>query len=79
MRDIAEAISRRLELPATTISPDEADARFGFMGRFVGLNMAASSAITRELLEWEPTGPTLIEDIEAGAYSGDRGRGATTG
>jgi hypothetical protein len=31
--------------------------------------MAASSAITRELLGWEPTGPTLIEDIQAGAYS----------
>ncbi len=28
--------------------------------------MAASSAITRELLNWEPTGPTLIEDIAAG-------------
>jgi nucleoside-diphosphate-sugar epimerase len=69
MRDIAQAISRRFELPATAISPDEAGERFGFLGQFVGLNMAASSAITRELLGWEPTGPTLIEDIEAGAYS----------
>jgi hypothetical protein len=33
--------------------------------------MPASSAITRELLGWEPTGPTLVEDIEAGAYSDD--------
>ncbi len=31
--------------------------------------MPASSAITRELLGWEPAGPTLIEDIETGAYS----------
>ncbi len=69
MRDIAEAIGRRFELPATAISPDDADERFGFLGQFVGLDMAASSAVTRELLGWEPTGPTLVQDIEAGAYS----------
>ena len=69
MRDVAEAISRRFELPATAISSEEAGARFGFIGQFVGLDMPASSAITRELLGWEPTGPTLVEDIEAGAYS----------
>jgi nucleoside-diphosphate-sugar epimerase len=69
MRDIADAISRRFELPATPIAPEEAGERFGFIGQFVGLDMAASSAITRELLGWEPTGPTLIEDIQAGAYS----------
>ena len=69
MRDIAEAISRRFALPAAAISAEEAGARFGFLGQFVGLDMAASSVITRELLGWEPTGPTLIEDIQAGAYS----------
>jgi nucleoside-diphosphate-sugar epimerase len=74
MRDIAEAISRVYELPATAIAPEGAGERFGFLGQFVGLNMAASSAITRELLGWEPSGPTLIGDIEAGAYSnGSRG------
>jgi nucleoside-diphosphate-sugar epimerase len=71
MRDIAEAISRRFELPATAIPPEEAAARFGFIGQFVGLDMPASSEITRELLGWAPTGPTLLEDIEAGAYAGD--------
>ena len=74
MRDVAEAIGRRFELPATAISPDEASARFGFIGQFVGLGMSASSAITRELLGWEPTGPTLIEDIENGAYSNNSQR-----
>lgn len=69
MRDIAEAIGQRFELPATPISPEEAAERFGFLARFVGLDMVASSAITRELLRWQPTGPTLIEDIAAGAYS----------
>jgi nucleoside-diphosphate-sugar epimerase len=69
MRVIAEAIGRRFVLPATAISPQEAGEWFGFLGQFVGLDMAASSAITRERLGWQPTGPTLIEDIEAGAYS----------
>ncbi|HLH65559.1 MAG TPA: SDR family oxidoreductase [Solirubrobacteraceae bacterium] len=69
MRDVAEAIGRRHELELASISPEEADARFGFLGQFVGLDLAASSAITRQLLGWEPTGPTLIEDIEAGAYA----------
>jgi hypothetical protein len=31
--------------------------------------MSGSSAATQELLGWEPTGPTLLEDIAAGAYA----------
>jgi hypothetical protein len=69
MRDIAIAISHQFELPAAAISPEDAVERFGFLGQFVGLDMAASSAITRELLGWEPVGPTLVQDIGAGAYS----------
>ena len=59
MRDVAGAISRRFQLPATAISPEEAGARFGFIGQFIGLDMPASSAITRELLDWEPSAPRL--------------------
>jgi hypothetical protein len=69
VRDLASAISRRYQLQLTGISPAEAAAQFGFLAPFVALDMPASSAITRELLGWEPTGPTLIEDIETGAYS----------
>jgi nucleoside-diphosphate-sugar epimerase len=69
MRDIADAISRRFELPASPISPEQARERFGFLAQFVGLDMAASSWITRDLLKWEPTGPTLTQDIALGAYS----------
>ncbi len=69
IRDVADAISRRYELPATAISPEEANARFGFIGQFIVLDMPASSAITRQLLDWKPTGPTLIQDIQAGSYA----------
>ncbi|GGC98889.1 oxidoreductase [Tersicoccus solisilvae] len=68
-RDIAEAIGRALDLPVASIAPQDAVDHFGFIGRFFGLDMSASSARTRELLGWSPTGPTLIEDIAAGAYA----------
>lgn len=67
-REIAEAIGRRLELPTTSVTAAQADAQFGFLSRFVALDMPASSALTRTLLRWEPTGPGLIADIDAGAY-----------
>jgi nucleoside-diphosphate-sugar epimerase len=65
---IAEAIGRGLHLPVTSVAPDDAQAHFGFIGSFFGMDLAASSEGTRELLGWVPTGPTLIEDIDAGAY-----------
>ena len=67
-RDIAEAIGRRLDLPATSLSAEQAAEQFGFLGRFVAMDIPASSARTRELLGWHPTGPGLIADIDAGAY-----------
>jgi nucleoside-diphosphate-sugar epimerase len=69
-RDIAEAIGRSLGLPVESIAPEEAAEHFGFIGGFFGMDMAASSARTRELTGWTPTGPTLVEDILAGAYAG---------
>ncbi len=71
-RAIAEAIGEVLGLPVTSIDPADADAHFGFIGRFFGMEMSATSDATRELLGWEPTGPGLLEDIAAGAYSGVR-------
>ncbi|WP_263091350.1 SDR family oxidoreductase [Curtobacterium sp. RIT-PI-V] len=71
-RAIAEAIGEVLGLPVTSIDPADADAHFGFIGRFFGMEMSATSEATRELLGWQPTGPGLLEDIAAGAYSGVR-------
>jgi nucleoside-diphosphate-sugar epimerase len=64
MRDIAEAIGRRLELPPRSIAPDEAQAYFGWLAMFAGYDMPASSAQTRQKLGWQPTGPGLIADLE---------------
>jgi nucleoside-diphosphate-sugar epimerase len=68
-RDIAEAIGRAFSLPVTSIAPDDVQAHFGWIGTFFGMDLSATSVTTRELLGWAPTGPTLIEDLDAGAYS----------
>ena len=65
MREIAEALGRRLRLPVKSITPEEAQAFFGWLGMFAAHDMPASSAQTRRKLGWEPTGPGLIADLEA--------------
>lgn len=71
-RDIAAAIGSYLGLPTVAVAPEDAEAHFGWIGRFFGMNAAASSTRTRELLDWTPTGPTLYEDLAAGAYPVNR-------
>lgn len=71
-REIAEAIGRALGLPAASVPSEEAAAHFGWIGGFFALDLPASSALTRERLGWRPTGPTLLEDLAAGAYAPGR-------
>jgi nucleoside-diphosphate-sugar epimerase len=68
-RDIAAAIGRAFGLPVTSIAPDDVEAHFGWIGTFFSMDLAASSNLTRERLGWVPTGPTLIQDLDSGAYS----------
>lgn len=63
MREIAEAVGRRLGLPARSISKEEAQAFFGWLNLFAGHDMPASSAQTRAKLGWEPMGPSLLDDL----------------
>ena len=67
-RAIAEALGRALDLPVRPIAAEDVAAHFGWIGAFFGMDLAASSARTRELLGWTPSGPTLVEDIDAGGY-----------
>ena len=64
MRDIAEAIGRSLDVPVTSIAPEEAEEHFGWFIKFAGNDLMASSTITQEKLGWTPTGPSLIEDLK---------------
>jgi nucleoside-diphosphate-sugar epimerase len=63
-REIAEAIGRRLNLPATSISRERAPGYLGPLARFATLDLTGSSAKTRKELGWSPTGPGLIADLE---------------
>ncbi len=70
-RDIAAAIGGFLGLPTVSVAANDVEAHFGWIGRFFSMDIAATSTKTRELLGWQPTGPTLLEDIAAGAYALD--------
>jgi nucleoside-diphosphate-sugar epimerase len=67
-RDIAEVIGRHLDVPTVSVAPDDAGAHFGFLGGFLLMDSPASSALTREVTGWTPTGPGLLEDLEKGHY-----------
>ena len=63
-REIAETIGRRLNLPAISISPEQAPGHFGPLAGFAALDIEGSSAKTRKELGWEPTGPGLLTDLK---------------
>ena len=68
IRSIAEVIGRHLNLPTVSISSDQASEHFGFLSRFLATDSQTSSAVTRELLDWQPTNVGLIDDLEQGHY-----------
>jgi nucleoside-diphosphate-sugar epimerase len=68
MRAIAEVFGQQLGLPVVSVPPEDAAERFSFLGGFIALDSPASGTITEELLDWRPTHPGLIEDLEQGHY-----------
>jgi nucleoside-diphosphate-sugar epimerase len=70
-RQIAEVMGRHLGVPSASVAPEHALAHFGPLGLFAGVDSPASAALTRELLGWEPTGPTLAEDLDQDHYYRD--------
>jgi nucleoside-diphosphate-sugar epimerase len=69
LRDIAEVIGAGLKMPVVSITPEEAPEYFGWMAHLATLDLAASSALTRQLLGWNPTGPDLLTDLRNMDYS----------
>jgi nucleoside-diphosphate-sugar epimerase len=68
LRAVAEAIGRQLDVPVASIAPESAAEHFGWLAGFLAIDVLASSALTRDLLAWEPTHPGLIADLEQGHY-----------
>jgi nucleoside-diphosphate-sugar epimerase len=60
VRDIAMVIGRRLGVPVEAI-PQES---FGPLGPIFATDQPSSSARTRQALGWEPSHPSLLEDLE---------------
>jgi nucleoside-diphosphate-sugar epimerase len=69
MKAIAEALGRGLKVPVVSIKPEEAEAHFGWIALFAGHDMPSSSALTRQKLNWKPTGPGLIADLDGMDYT----------
>jgi nucleoside-diphosphate-sugar epimerase len=73
VRDIAAVVGNGLGVPVISLPPEQAMEHFGWLGMFVGMDLPASSAWTRERLGWTPTGPGLIADLQQmdyGAFPG---------
>lgn len=66
MRALAEVIGRRLDLPTASVPAED----FGFLGAVFALDQPATSELTRQRFGWQPTHPSLLEDLEAGGYPG---------
>lgn len=70
VREIAEVIGRRLNMPVVSKSPEEAADHFGWLAYFLGIDGPASSKMTQERLGWRPTQPGLIPDLDQAHYFG---------
>lgn len=66
LRTMAELIGRRLDLPVAAVADEDAVTHFGFLGRLLGVDMAADNTATRELLGWDPTHSGLLDDLDNG-------------
>ena len=68
IRDIAVVIGQHLDLPVASVAPEDAAGHFTWLADLLALDSPASSALTRELLGWQPTHAGLIDDLEQGQY-----------
>lgn len=71
VRAIAEVIGRRLNLPVVAMSPEEAARHFGWLAGFLSTDCPASSAKTRQLLDWHPSEQGLVADLDHARYFGE--------
>ncbi|MGM1061988.1 SDR family oxidoreductase [Saccharothrix sp. Mg75] len=76
VREIAEVIGRHLDLPVVPVAPERAAEHFGWLGAFLAADAPAASELTRELVGWRPTRPSLLDDLDQGHYFRPRGPAA---
>ena len=64
LRQVAEVIGRRLNVPVVSKWPTQVPKHFGFTAPFVTIDNPASSNLTRERLGWEPKQQKLLVHLE---------------
>ncbi|KAF9151029.1 hypothetical protein BGX21_010669 [Mortierella sp. AD011] len=68
-QQLATAIGDLVQVPALSISFEDAVARWGpFLASFVSIENRASSRKAVETLGWQPRGPDLLTEIRTGSY-----------
>jgi len=67
-KDIAAVIGRRLGAPVVSLSPEEAEAHFGWFALFPAMDLAGSGERTQAALGWTPSQPGLLADIDQPGY-----------
>jgi nucleoside-diphosphate-sugar epimerase len=72
LRAVAEVIGRHLDVPVEAIAPESAGEHFGWLAGMLVADIPASSALTRELVGWQPTQLGLIDDLDKGHYFSPR-------
>jgi nucleoside-diphosphate-sugar epimerase len=70
VRAIADVIGRRLNIPVVAKSPEDAAVHFGWLAGFLSTDCPASSAKTRQLLDWHPGEQGLVADLDHPRYFG---------
>ncbi|GAA3756125.1 SDR family oxidoreductase [Terriglobus aquaticus] len=68
MKDVVEVVAGVLKLEPKSLTQDEANQHYGWLGHILAWDMPASSAYTQKTLGWDPTGPTLLEDLRQGKF-----------
>jgi hypothetical protein len=58
------ALGRELSLPTEEVPAEN----FGVLGMLFAIGQPASSTLTRERFDWEPTHPSLLDDLQAGNH-----------
>lgn len=64
IRAVAEVIGRHLGLPVAAVAPQQ----FGWLAAFLGTDCPASGSLTSQLMDWRPTQPGLLDDLDKGHY-----------
>jgi nucleoside-diphosphate-sugar epimerase len=63
LKDLAETISKKLNIPAKGLTPSELSEAYDRFSLFLSMNIPVSSEKTQKELGWKPNGSTLFEDV----------------